>query len=121
MDLWLDIDIACLGVLPQHHIRSITIENTHGFLLSSLVIPECLFETPTQRLRMTKTLETHTQSMENVVEITLTMLRNLQERHRSLARNRIVLVPALRDDTYVEGEEGDKSEEEHVLGVKDKE
>ena len=50
MDLWLDIDIGRLGVLPRQHIRSVTLELLHHFDLSKLEIPQFLLDTPLQRL-----------------------------------------------------------------------
>jgi hypothetical protein len=112
MDLWLDIDIAGLGVLPRQHIRSVTLKILHGFNISKLEIPEVLFDTPLQHLTLVVPWETHGHAMKAKVDYALVMIRELEENHWSLKASGIVLVSALRFDTHVEGVSGDGSGQE---------
>jgi hypothetical protein len=112
VDLWLDIDIARLKVLPRHHIRSMTIDTGGLFHVSKLEIPECLFGTSLRRLTFIVNLETRTRCMEVVVGHAREMLVDLKERQRSLTVHGIVLVPALRIDTHAkEGPKGEPGEQ----------
>jgi hypothetical protein len=118
MDLWLDIDIARLGVLSRQHIRSLTIEIAYVSDPSELGIPsECLFGPPLQHLRVTQTLQSHKRSMAFNVRWALEHLQKLASVHRKLAAVGIVLVPATRVETYEKGESGGGG----VLGVEDEE
>jgi hypothetical protein len=100
MDLWLDLDIARLGVLPRHHVRSMVIDTAYLFHLSKLEIPECLFGTSLRRLTVVVNLETRTRSMGEVVGHTREMLADLNEGQRVLTAHNIVLIPAIRIDTH---------------------
>jgi hypothetical protein len=112
MDIWLDIDIAGLGVLPRQHIRSVTLEILQRFDLSELESPEVLFDTPLQRLTVVVPWATHRHDMETKVDYAPVMIRQLEESYWNLKANGIVVVPALRVDTHVEGVSGDGSGQE---------
>jgi hypothetical protein len=71
VNVWLDIDIARLGVLPRQHLRSMTIESPRFNDLSKLKIPERLFETPLQRIRVIDTHVTRLRSMKRLCSLRL--------------------------------------------------